>query len=502
MEASMRLCTLLKEAGLPLPDDRAVLDTEIRGICSESRMVKKGELFVALRGFHNDGALFVSKALERGASFVISEQALLGKNTMAVDSARRALAMLLDAWYGHPARGMSLIGITGTNGKTSTATMLFHILRQAGYSVGLIGTVECRFNEERLDATGDNALANMTTPDPAQLYKLLYEMRLRGANYVVMEVTSHALALEKTAPLFFSRAVFTNLTPDHLDMHGDMESYFLEKAKLFSCCEQAILSFSTPYGERLATRIGCPFSEVSGKTVGDISAKGSAGVAFTFSYADEAPFRVFLPVPGVFSVENGALAAMTARSLGVSATVIGEALAQFGGVKGRLERIGENDFGFTVFLDYAHTPDALEKLLMTVRGFADQGERICALFGCGGDRDRSKRPEMGRVASRLCDFLILTSDNCRTEDPEKILADILRGVDKEKPHIVIKDRKEAILYAIGQARRGDILLLAGKGHEEYEIRGRRRLPFSEREIVKAALERRMREGERADRITE
>ena len=266
----MKLKELLERAGLP-PCGEGMGECEITGVASHSRAVKKGNVFVALRGLHSDGAQYVADAFLRGAAFVISERCLEGERTMTVENARAALARLCDAWYGHPAGSLSLIGITGTNGKTSTATMLTHILESAGHKTGLIGTVECRCGDEKIGAANPEKLANMTTPDPAELYAVLARMRDLGAEYVVMEVSSHALALDKVEPLFFKRAVFTNLSEDHLDFHADMDAYFTQKRKLFSKCERAIISYTTPYGIRLGEGLECPFLELSPKTVRDIA---------------------------------------------------------------------------------------------------------------------------------------------------------------------------------------------------------------------------------------
>lgn len=493
----MKLKELLMRAGLPSCGEK-MGDCEITGVVSHSRAVKKGNLFVALRGLHSDGTQYVADAFLRGAAFVISERLLEGERTMRVENVRAALARLCDAWYGHPAQGMSLIGVTGTNGKTSTSAMLAHILENTGHKTGLIGTVGCRCGEEGLGASNPEDLANMTTPDPTELYALLAQMRDRGAEYVVMEVTSHALALDKVDPLRFKRAVFTNLSVDHLDFHADMDAYFAQKRKLFSKCESAIVSYTSPYGVRLSEGLECPFWELSPKTVRDIAYYGTDGVSFLLCPQKGVCIPVRLPVPGQFSVENGALAALTAYSLGVDAASIVHALSCFPGVRGRMEQICRDAADIKVFLDYAHTPDALEKLLLTARGFAAPHQRVVVLFGCGGERDRSKRREMGRIASRLADLVILTSDNARGEDPDAILEQILRGVDKEKPYLVIKERRLAISYAIENARAGDILLLAGKGHEEYEIKGGERLPFCEREIVAECLALRVKNKENAD----
>ncbi|MBE6629375.1 MAG: UDP-N-acetylmuramoyl-L-alanyl-D-glutamate--2,6-diaminopimelate ligase [Ruminococcaceae bacterium] len=491
----MKLKELLREAGLQGEISIRDGEMEITGISSHSKSTKRGELFVAVRGLNTDGYQYVGEAIARGAAFVISERKPEGVRCLQVEDARAALARLWDAWYGHPARSLSLIGVTGTNGKTSTATMICHILEKAGYKTGLIGTVECRVGECDLCEKKAYGTANMTTPDPKELYEMLACMRDAGAEFVVMEVSSHALALGRVEPLFFRCAVFTNLTAEHLDFHGDMEAYFAEKCKLFQKCEMAVVSHSTPYGARLCEGLECPFEELSPKTVSEIQAFGTDGVGFTLRPLSGGEIKVRLPVPGYFSVENGALAALCAFLIGIDAKSIKEALHSFAGVRGRMERICKGSATASIFLDYAHTPDALEKVLLSARGFAAPHQRILILFGCGGERDTGKRREMGRIASRLADFVILTSDNARGEDPNKILEQILRGVDKEKPHCVIRDRREAIAYALEEARPADILILAGKGHEEYEILGGKRLPFSEREIVREYLAKRSLNGE-------
>lgn len=479
----MLLRDLLLSAGYCA--DIADGEIEISGITADSRRVKRGEVFVAIKGLSEDGFLHIGEALARGAAFVVAERRAMGVPMLVVENARAALARLFDAWYGHPARELSLIGITGTNGKTSTAAMLVSILEAAGHTCGMIGTVSATCGGKTLSAKNADKLANLTTPDPSELYCLLAKMRDMGATFVVMEVTSHALFFEKTAPLWFKRAVFTNLTPDHLDLHGDMMTYYLQKRKLFSQCDMGIISLFGPYGQQLADSLSVPFYTVGRGNVKNVLANGDRGVAF--SLVEKERLDITLPVPGDFSVENAALAAMTARSLDIAADTIKAALASFSGVRGRMERVGENALGISVFLDYAHTPDALEKLLLTVRRFRRADQRIILLFGCGGDRDRTKRRKMGRIASRLADLSIITSDNARSEDPNAIIADILKGIDKEKPYKIITDRREAIAFAVEIATAGDILLLAGKGHEEYEIKGRARLPFSEREIVAACM---------------
>ncbi len=484
----MEIRTLLQSAGCAVPP--LLPSVEVSGITDDSRRVRGGEIFVAIDGLEKNGADFAGAAAAAGAVLTVCEHDLPGLPTLVVPCARAAFSQLAAAFYGHPERDLTLIGVTGTNGKTTTAAMLAHVLRTAGRHVGLIGTVGNFIDGRALEKVGGKELSNMTTPDPAELFFLLAMMRERGADTVVMEVTSHALALSKVEPLFFKRAVFTNLTPDHLDLHGDMERYFGEKCKLFTRCEGAIISLSTPYGKRLAEQYP------SALTLGEHNLKNTNstgnGVRFTLLQA-AAPLTVDVPVPGRFIIENGALAALTALSLGVPPAVVRDALGTFAGVPGRMEQVAKNPLDIRFYIDYAHTPDALEQLLLSARSFRKPGERILLLFGCGGDRDRSKRSVMGRIGSKLADLLILTSDNCRGERPSAILSDILKGVDKERPYKVIEDRAQAVAFAVRAACPHDIVLLAGKGHEEYEIRGDQRLPFSERELVAAAVAKRLAE---------
>ncbi len=484
----MDIMTLLQSAGYDVPP--RLPSAAVSGITDDSRRVRGGEVFVAIDGLEKNGADFAGAAVAAGAVLAVCEHDLPGLPTLVVPHARAAFSRLAAAFYGHPERDLTLVGVTGTNGKTTTAAMLAHVLRKAGKRVGLIGTVGNFLDGRALEKVGGKELSNMTTPDPAELFCLLAAMREGGADTVVMEVTSHALALSKVEPLYFKRAVFTNLTPDHLDLHGDMERYFGEKCKLFTRCEGAIISLSTPYGKRLAERY--PGALTLGEhNLKNVHSTGD-GVRFTLLQA-ASPLTISIPVPGRFVVENGALAALTALSLGVPPVLVRDALGTFAGVPGRMEQVVKNPLDIRFYIDYAHTPDALEQLLLSARSFRRPGERILLLFGCGGDRDRSKRSAMGRIGSRLADLLILTSDNCRSEDPSAILADILKGVDKERPYKVIEDRAEAVAFAVAAARPHDIVLLAGKGHEEYEIRKDRRLPFSERELVAAAMAKRLTE---------
>ncbi len=511
----MTLEALCTEAGLVCPSEAK--ETVICGVTSDSRRVKAGWLFVAIPGIHVDGTAYISHAIAQGAVAVVAPPHTphpLNIPLIEQKSPRKALAFLCDAWYGHPARRLRLVGITGTNGKTSVSAMLAHILKCSDVPTGVIGTLGVTApSGKRLSNTTSDINANMTTPDPEELYAILWEMAEEGGlkqepPVVIMEVSSHALLLEKTAPLTFDCGVFTNLTPEHLDMHGTMEDYYAAKRRLFSVCRRAVVNADDPFGERLIsdpetsadTWYICHTSPIyqcvdtlhPGRCcnrvyAGQVKLYGGCGVEYRL-LSSHARVRLYCPVPGMFSVMNSMEAAVAAMTLGMSPGSIKDAMTSFTGVPGRMERIPlEDHVPFSVFLDYAHTPDALANLLTAAKKFRKSGERIVLLFGCGGDRDRSKRPLMATVASQLADTVIITSDNSRGEDPRVILDDILSGMDPACDHVMIPDRREAIIYAIRSARRGDIILLSGKGHETYEIDKYGRHPFDEKELVLAAI---------------
>ena len=517
---SMRLSLLCAEAGLPAPPDGA--DVTVCGVTADSRRVREGWLFIALRGMHTDARRYVRDALNRGAVAIVTEEgddaiADSIKNAsivLCVPDARLAMAHLFDAWCGHPARRLRLVGVTGTNGKTSVTAMLSHILEGAGIPCGVIGTVGAR-----MTGVGElPAPVGMTTPDPEDLYPLLARMAdVHSVSNipltVIMEVTSHALALRKVAPLHFALSVFTNLTPEHLDLHGSMDAYYAVKRQLFENCDVAVVNADCRWGRMLLSE-PLPVSHwhICHATCNDAPApdrmcpsgiasctrlyaeqivhRGESGVSFKLT-TPTARVRIKCPVPGEFTVMNALEASAAALALGVSPTAIRTSLAVFGGVKGRMERVypanGRTAFSASVFIDFAHTPDALENLLETVHRIRRKGQRIVLVFGCGGDRDPSKRKIMARIASRMADSIIITSDNSRTEDPSSIISDILSGMDKESEFAVIPGRADAIRYAIRYARSDDIILLAGKGHETYEIDREGRHPFDEREIVQEAI---------------
>ena len=492
----MRLKALCDAAEIDCPIGHE--EDEILSIVTDSRRVCPDCLFVCVRGFTLDGHNYLSDAVFAGARWVLSEEGSMVDQSLDVTylwakDTRRALSFLFHAWYGLPCNRLHMIGVTGTNGKTTVTHMIEHILRSAGYRCGLIGTLGARLGEKCDFCMADNPLANMTTPDPEMLFATLAEMERDGAEYVVMEVSSHALALEKVVPIVFEVGIFTNLTPEHLDFHSDMTAYAEAKAKLFLQSRCAIVNMDSPQADRMIAAanemITCSVERTDVDCYAeDISLKGTCGVSYRLVLANES-LMIHSSIPGLFTVANSMQAAICARLLGVDGKTVVDAIATLSGVRGRMERLPlPDELGFSVLIDYAHTPDALENLLCTVRKMRENKGRIVLLFGCGGDRDRSKRSVMGKIASELADLVVLTSDNSRSEDRESILRQILSGCSFRTSCHIICNRREAIFETVLNARRGDIILLAGKGHEEYEIDRSGKHPFSERAIVMEAIE--------------
>ena len=462
-------------------------DREITGICSDSRRVGQGSLFVAIPGFQSDGHQYIRQAMEQGACAVVAQHAPdcpvpEGVTLILVDDARRALAQLAAEWYDHPERQLRLVGVTGTNGKTTTTWLIRHILEQRGHKCGLIGT-----NGSIVD--GPLRPAERTTPEAPELYGLLREMADAGCKYAAMEVSSHSLVLERVHGLHFAAAAFTNLTQDHLDFHKDMEHYFQAKALLFQRCDTAVLNLDDDWGLRLAERVSCPRLTYSAKRLeADLIAKNIVLLPDQVQAVlvrDNDIARMRLNIPGMFSVYNGLTAIGCCLALGLTLEESAQALQSAQGICGRAE-IVPTGRDFTVMIDYSHTPDSMENILRTVRGYA-RG-RVVGLFGAGGDRDHAKRPIMGRIAGELCDLCVVTSDNPRSEEPEAIIRDILQGMSPKYKYKVIPDRREAIAWCIKNARKDDIIVLMGKGQETYqEIRGVKH-HLDEREEVRRALE--------------
>ncbi|MBQ9535786.1 MAG: UDP-N-acetylmuramoyl-L-alanyl-D-glutamate--2,6-diaminopimelate ligase [Clostridia bacterium] len=456
---------------------------EISDICYDSRQAVKDCAFLAIRGFRTDGHLFIAEAARRGAAVVIAERTP-EENVpyVLVRDSRRAMAQMAKNFFGRPDEELKLIGVTGTNGKTTVTYLIKHILESNGKKCGLIGTNDIY--------VGDRVLpAQRTTPESCELYKLLREMRDAGCGHVVMEVSSHALTLDRVYGLTFETAVFTNLSRDHLDFHEDMEHYLQAKAKLFEVCRSAVVNYDDPAGHKVIENKKCYKMTYSAKeNSADLVAKNiqlkASKVEFEAVTTGEIN-HVALGIPGMFSVYNALAAIGCGMSLGISLSDAAICLRTCRGVKGRAEVV-PTDTDYTVIIDYAHTPDGINSILKAVRGFAKG--RVVALFGCGGDRDKTKRPLMGKAAADNADVCIVTSDNPRSEDPKAIIDDILPGVRDSKAQLhVIEDRREAIAFALKNARPNDVIVLMGKGHETYqEIKGKK-LHMDEREIVAELL---------------
>ena len=474
----MKLKDLL--GGVSVLEATADLEQNIEQVAYDSRKVTPGSLFVAISGFASDGNRFIPMALEKGACAVVTAvKPAMEVPYILVESDRLALAQIGGNFYGHPARSMTLIGVTGTNGKTSVTMLLRQVLEKVlGAKVGLIGTMENRI--------GDLVIpTERTTPESFELQGLFARMRDAGCTHVVMEVSSHAIALERVGGLLFDVAAFTNLTEDHLDFHKTMENYCDTKAQLFSRCRKAVLNRDDEWFDRIAPQVRCPMITTSVTGSADLRGSNlelhSDGVSFD-AVTEGKKVPVSLPIPGRFTVYNALTVLGIALQLGISLEAAGAALKDAEGVKGRVEVVPTPGKDFTVLVDYAHTPDGLENVLSSVRGFCKG--RLIAVFGCGGDRDPIKRPIMGRIGVKLSDLAVITSDNPRTEEPMAIIGDILKGVSKDfGTYTVIENRKKAIAYAMDIAEKNDIIVLAGKGHETYqEIRGVKH-HLDEREVV-------------------
>ena len=478
----MKLKDLLQ--GVTVYSATANMDTEITDVVYDSRKVTPGCLFVAVTGFVSDGNRYISKALESGAVAVVTAvQPQEEIPYVLVESDRLALAQIGANLYGRPADAMKIIGITGTNGKTSATLLLKHILEKTlGAKVGLIGTMAT--------IIGDQAIpAERTTPESLDLQATFAGMRSAGCEYVIMEVSSHAIALERVGGVAFEVCAFTNLTEDHLDFHKTMENYCDTKAELFLRCQKAVMNQDDSWFTRISANVSCPMltTAVSGK--GDLTARDlnlrSDGVEFTAVYQNQQT-PVQLPIPGKFTVYNALTVLGIALQLGVDLNAAAKALASAQGVKGRVEVVPTPGKPYTVLIDYAHTPDGLENVLSSVRGYCKG--RLIAVFGCGGDRDPIKRPIMGKIGADLADIAIITSDNPRTEAPMAIIEDIVKGIDKDN-YTVIENRPAAIAYAMDIGEEDDIIVLAGKGHETYQEICGVKYPMDEREIVAAHLEK-------------
>ncbi len=471
----------------------ALPGTDVRGIAYDSRQVKPGDVFVALQGLKAAGTDFAADAVRRGAVAVVAERPTNEETAVPwviVPDARAAMASLAAELYGHPSRSMQVVGITGTNGKTTTAYLLRSVFESAGKKCGLLGTVAYSIGDEELPA-------ERTTPEAPDVQRMFRQMVDAGCGACVMEVSSHALALRRVDDTVFAAAVFTNLTRDHLDYHGDMESYFAAKRRLFDMLPPgvpAVINLDDPRGESLRKAVSTPvtysINRPADVTPGPLTLTFE-GLEFD-ARTPKGDVRVNSRLVGRPNVSNILATVAVATALDVHSGAIEEGLARLSGVPGRFELVSSDEDDITVVIDYAHTDDALKNLLETARPLAPR--RVITVFGCGGDRDRTKRPLMGAVAARLSDVVVMTSDNPRTEDPSRIIEEIKRGVpppsDRGAATFAIVDRKEAIQFAIRKAESGDLVLLAGKGHEHTQTIGSDELTFDEAAIARAALEQR------------
>ena len=435
----MKLQELLKDVAVK--NSTAAQDIEIKEVRYDSRAVQPGDLFVAIRGYATDGHKYIAKAMEQGAAAVVCEEAPEGVPAVVVENSRIALAEIAANRFGHPAESMVMLGVTGTNGKTTTTYLVKHMLEDAGHKVGLIGTNQNLIGDEVIET-------ERTTPESYELHALFARMRDAGCTHVIMEVSSHSLVLDRVHGIPFAVGAFTNLTQDHLDFHKTMEEYRKAKALLFSISKKGVINLDDAAAEKMLADAKCPCMTFScGKPEADLEATDlqlhADGVEFTAQYQGEKA-DVKLPIPGHFSVENALTALGIVLQLGMPLADAAKSMATATGVKGR----------------------------------------VVALFGCGGDRDRTKRPKMGKIAADLADFCVVTSDNPRTEEPKAIIDDILEGMkDSDTPMQVIVDRPEAIHWALAHAQKDDIIVLMGKGHETYQEVNHVKHHMDEREIV-------------------
>lgn len=457
-------------------------DIEVKDIASDSRKVEEGFLYICIKGNSFDGHDAAANMLAKGAVAVVAERDLGLEQQILVENTRQVWGVMCANFFGNPGRQLKLIGLTGTNGKTTTTFLIKQILESVGKKTGLVGTVQ--------NMVGDEVLpAKFTTPEAYELQKLFRRMVDAGCECCVMEVSSQALAQGRVKGCHFDVAGFTNLTQDHLDYHKTWDNYFNAKRMLFENCDKAVINVDDENGLKMVEGLNCEvFTYAVDTDDSDYTAKNvkfrPGGIAYEL-VCKNAIGRVVCPIPGRFSVYNSLCAAVCALALGVDFQPVLNALANTTGVKGRIEVVPTNT-DYTVIIDYAHSPDGLENIIKALREVAKG--RIVTVFGCGGDRDKAKRPIMGRIAASLSDFLVVTSDNPRSENPTSIIADILEGVkEQDTPYEVVELRHDAIQYAMDHAQKDDIIILAGKGHETYQILPTGTIHFDEREVVAEIL---------------
>jgi UDP-N-acetylmuramoyl-L-alanyl-D-glutamate--2,6-diaminopimelate ligase len=482
----MILSELLKGAEYNLRGDEALNIAEIK---YDSRKIKKGDMFVAIKGFKDDGHIYIDSAIQSGAIAIVVQEDCYDINNIpdnitviSCKETRKILAIMACNFYGHPSREFKLVGVTGTKGKTTTAFMIKSILEQAGKKVGLIGTIANMIGEKQIES-------ERTTPESLDLQRLFKQMVEEKVEIVVMEVSSHSLALDRVYGCTFDIGIFTNLTQDHLDFHETFDNYFEAKAKLFKICKEGFINSDDMYSKRLIEVATCPITTFGIDNNPGVSARD---IIITNSYSDfKLPFnkmlqRIKIGIPGRFTVYNALGAICATIRLGCSVENVVEGLEKVK-VPGRSEMV-PNARNLTIMVDYAHSPDSLENILKAVKTYT-KGKVIC-VFGCGGDRDKTKRPIMGEISGKLAAYTVITSDNPRSEDPKEITKEIEEGIKKTKgKYKVIVNRKKAIEHALRLAQKNDLVLIAGKGHENYQILKTGKIHFDDREVVAEVLKR-------------
>lgn len=475
----MKLEALLQ--GVEILKLNAPAQTEITSVTDSSREVENGGMFIAVRGYATDGHRYIPNAIAAGAGVIVCEdEPASDVPFVVVKNARHAMAKIASNFYGEPK--LCMIGVTGTNGKTSVTYLLKSVIEKAlGTKVGLVGTICNMIGDEIIESAN-------TTPGIIALHKLLAKMHEKGCSHVVMEVSSHALVQERVEGIPFAVGAFTNLTEDHLDFHGTMQEYARAKSLLFRQCEKGVFNIDDPTAPTMMAQANECFT-VGTSEKADLCAKNIVLASDHVKMQVESQnfsHEISVGIPGRFTVSNALLSLGIALQLGIAPETAVRALSEAKGVKGRIEVVPTPNKDYTVLIDYAHTPDGLENILRSVRDFAKG--RIITVFGCGGDRDRLKRPIMGEIAARLSDLAIVTSDNPRTEEPMTIIEDILEGMKNTKtPYIVEENRRKAIRLALRLGQKDDMILLVGKGHETYQIIGKEKTHLDEREEVASAL---------------
>ncbi|NLZ38633.1 MAG: UDP-N-acetylmuramoyl-L-alanyl-D-glutamate--2,6-diaminopimelate ligase [Firmicutes bacterium] len=478
----MKLATLLK--GYAHQTASKNLDIEIKGIAHDSRYVAPGELYICLEGMKEDGHFFAGQAVERGAAAVVASKPLnLAVPVVYVTNTRHALSFLSDRFFGHPSRKLHVVGVTGTNGKTTTTHFLQSIYRAAGCATAIIGTVGILIDQEYLPGC-------LTTPEAFVLHKTLAEIKKQNIKNVVMEVSSHSLSWQRVEHVEFKTAIFTNLTHDHLDFHKSMEKYFTAKAYLFKSLLKkenghipAIINADDGYGQKLLAELDVPvltYGLHQNTAVRGFIASTAARETIVVVRYGNLEFEINVHLPGEYNVYNALAAVAAALAEGIAPEAIIDGIDNLESIPGRLEAINCQQ-EFSIFIDFAHTPDALEKVLTTLNALPHR--KLITVFGCPGDRDKTKRPLMGRIAEAYSDVVIVTSDNPASEAPEDIIREIVTGM--ERLPVVLPDRREAVRHALSIARKGDIVLLAGKGHETYQLIGDQYIPYSDKQAVEA-----------------